>query len=527
MDREKIANKKTPLVIIGVLLTSCLLFFSNHGLLVLDTADVNTDISINKVGGQNNDDKSTIRGKKILLVTTGSYEIIANKKSTNLKSIYYANVKPFIKKSVNIKFKHQKASINLGDNELGCTIYNAENGQIIYKLCDNLRGDNNIYYFTKNGDNVRSTTRPFFEQDLTKYRSSVYMGGMIDVVPIEDKWGIAKLTPIDDSFKESPSAYHLSQNPLGIYTNQQDNLAESFAVLTQDKKLLVFQNINDQNPKQVDISKNISTETNTSIIGNIASNHLVLFNGTTSDDILGDTDNTGSSNQKIIDINFENEKVRETKLPKNAVVNSVSTNSDLETAIGSTSPDGKGHIIYFVNKNGKVTTSPVLSSYSGSNICWIGKSLYLSTNYNMVVEFSKRENSMYTIYEGPDIALSNLSCVGTNLYFTLNTSGESSDPTVRHFMIDFNTDLPEKDKNNRPENIFPIIGDEKNNITIADFFKKQITVQYRDFNDLTFTHSCSISEKERKNVMEYINSLGIDFSGYTFSISYDCGPATR
>ena len=113
MDREKIANKKTPLVIIGVLLTSCLLFFSNHGLLVLDTADVNTDISINKVGGQNNDDKSTIRGKKILLVTTGSYEIIANKKSTNLKSIYYANVKPFIKKSVNIKFKHQKASINL------------------------------------------------------------------------------------------------------------------------------------------------------------------------------------------------------------------------------------------------------------------------------------------------------------------------------------------------------------------------------------------------------------------------------
>lgn len=529
MERQVITRRNILLLGLGLFIVLIISIFINHSFLTINTSGVEAEVTIVK-SSDSEGKKQTINGKKILFVPTGQYSIVTKKKGTNLATTYYRNIKAFGLTSVNVDFEKQKKVTNLGDSELGCVLYDGPTNQIVYKQCADQAYKKNDYLFTQDGKSLTEVTRIISDLPASEYRSAPYMGGILDSTFSQNKWRISKLTTQAGGFKESVSSYSLTENPLGVFSNPYDQASASFGVIAKDKRLLVFKDTSDSKPKEVDLSKYINDDPGYSVKGSVISGHLVIFNGVLASSVLGDaedsTEGQKKTQQKIIDINLVNSQVTVTNLPADIIVGDISTNSSLETAIGYSSPDGKGHKVLF-EKDGNLSSSPLIGDFSGSHLCWRKDHLYLLTDSGLVVSYSQKDNFASVVYANGGSVLSGLSCVGDNVYFSSNAADSSDDTSVRHFIIDFAADLAEKPEKNRPEDVLPILGDEKNNIASADYFKNRVTVLYRDFNDKSFSHPCTISSAEKSQVLNYFKNTGVDFSGFSFDVSYDCHSATQ
>ena len=211
-------------------------------------------------------------------------------------------------------------------------------------------------------------------------------------------------------------------------------------------------------------------------------------------------------------------------IPKDFKVESLAINKKRQVVLSGHTGAVPG--LYLVEgDNGSL--SKIGGQGTSGNACWVNDQLYYVGKDNTIVNYSVGKNASYVLYSNLGSYLSNLSCLYGNLYFFSKKTNDYSGAGIgRSFRLILDKDIGTSPLNSRPESLLPVLGDQQNNVSSADFFKNKISIVYNDFSHPNYNHPCSVNLSEKNKILDYLKSSGIDTKGYTVSMSYMCGSAT-
>lgn len=527
------SRKSIILGLVAVIFLWTLFYFATHKIVVIKNPGQNSASGV--LVSSNEESKLSIPagGEKRLFLASGDYRLTVNKDGANQRSTYYLGLSGFGTKNINLNFRNQKQSISLGDSELGCVLYSKKSQQVTYRQCEGPSSNKNTLVLTKDGETYNKVSRPHNPEFLDWYLATPYLEGLLDVTMDDSELQkITKLNFSNNLLGEARGSYKFDDIKVAnIFSdkNQQDN--KRFAVLRENMSILSFRDIDDTNPTSIDLSSELTNGSARTVIGTISGDKLYVFDGDSFYASQGDeaTESRGNTkaDQKLLVIDLSSGQTSSVALADGILVGSISSGESGEVALSVISSREKdGHSVLFV-KNGEVSSSPMVDDMAPGQACWVGNNLYYITKHGEVVNYDKASSTAYLVYSNGASSLSNLACVFGSLYLTINDSGSSESAQVKHIAIDLQADFPDGQEATRAEDIFPIIGDQENNIALADSFKSRIKILYRDFDDQGFTHPCAVTDQEYSDLIKYLNGLGIDSKAYSFSVSYDCHSATQ
>lgn len=531
---NRLTSKRSVILsLVAIVLLWTLFYFATHKIVVVKNPGQNS--ASGTLVSNKKESKLNIPagGEKRLFLASGDYRLAVSKDGTNEKSTYYLDLSGFGTKTIDLNFRNQKQSISLGDSELGCVLYGKKSQQVTYRQCEGPSSDKNTLVLTKDGEAYNKVSRPHNPEFLDWYLATPYLEGLLEVTMDDSELQkITKLNFSNNLLAEAKAPYKFDDIKVAnIFSdkNQQDN--KRFAVLRENMSISSFKDIDDTNPTSIDLSSELTNGSARTVIGTISGDKLYIFDGDSFYASQGDEPAESRGNtktdQKLLVVDLLSGQTSSVALADGILVGSISSSESGEVALSVISSREKdGHSVLFI-KNGEVSSSPLVDDMAPGQACWVGNNLYYITKQGEVVNYDKTSSIAHLVYSNGASSLSNLDCVFGSLYLTINDSGSSESAQIKHIMIDLQTDFPDDPEATRAEDIFPIIGDQENNIALGDSFKSRIKILYRDFDDQSFTHPCTVTDQEHSDLIKYLNGLGIDSKAYSFSVSYDCHSATQ
>lgn len=445
------------------------------------------------------------------LLRRGSYNIEYS--SGDKKTLLAENMGYFDIKSLTANLHSQKMSQNIGiDPSVGCFFAIKSEGYLKYPC----REDENVspYLFKQDasveyiehsdGDNNsgQSYYVPYkdmllvFEQNDKKLHTSALLSS--------PELKQQKITDLDVSSQ-------LNNNLISADSSGSEN---GYFGFIDDKELVYFSDINNQQAQRIDLSNKIKPLDGYSTKLTMSGDFAYVFSGYDSS-LLG-TDESAEFNdgqQILLIINMKNKVIDEYKDFSNSIVDEFSaSNNKIYVSSSSAKKDYKQS--YYIDQlSGSKTLLPYTET---SSICSVDGGLYYKNN-NDLFYYEQQDNQSRLVYSSTK-PLSMVSCYKNRAYISLVDIEKG-----KYIHIEL---LDAELSGQRIENILPLYNLDYANIVSATVYKDQINVKllnsdaYFNREDSEYKPGTAYFETDKNKAFQELKNKNVALEKYKINYSY-------
>lgn len=508
--RRKIHKKHVVIGVLSIIFLVLLITFLRGGFIIIHAPKNNSVTGYHQKSGSDEAKLFEIKKDswKLLYLENGNYSIEAIHK--NSESLYYKSVHPFSILSVDIVFKPQKESINLGYQDSDC-IVPSNTQQIVWYGCEKSKESNYQYSLTVDGIN--------YESKASAPAVALYQNGVIELNTSEaGNQFIRHLSFDNNNIKSSQNnGYDLKNSSVSkhsLITDTYSSHNPRFAYFNDEENVAyLFKNFSDNNPTKLSLNK--YTENNKDFTTNlkIRDNRLYIVNGGNSDTFMGHNENTEDSydNQRLSVINLETNKLDyQMQIPKNLLVIDYSIKNNGLIIFNAVDINNGDKNLYTIQDE-KIKSLSVKNGASG--FCVYKDSVYYISDLRdgTIYQYSTTKAASFLAYKNEGDNIAGIQCSENGIYFyTLSNASPESD--YRWFKLE-----DSKFEGSRVESSLPILDDNLSGIDYAYPFKNSLIIKLK--ND----GSCSVTTDEKDEVVKYLrNNAGVNTDKFKINISREC-----
>lgn len=512
------------LVIVAFFLLIIGLYISTIGFVVVHT-DQAVTLTVSNTNGSNQvTEHIAANSQKFLVLKTGSYSLIATS-LTNQKTLYQLTVNPLSVTTIKTQFTSQKQATGLGTTELACSALTQSGSVADFFSCANSASGNAQLLATSNGQDFANL----------EYQISTLPGS---VIPYGD--GSFLLSRKD----EGSTDYSLQKIASGVNgdgtpsitlltAKTPSELSDSSALITDQTNtsnqrfviknantLFVFKNTSDVSGQAIDLSRYVKPSSHFYIQVTLVANKVYVYAGAL--DATGDatTAPTLPQPQRFYIFNADNG----TLLHQYTVADSVRLSHVVVSRSGQVAAEGRDlrntTSQFYMLAHGALS-SQKLFNYATGTSCWAGTALYFISNDNKgIYQFNPSTSSSYLVYSSRN-RLANLECLYQKVYFNSYPSTDSTGVYPYHLVL---TNQSYDSRHKRPENIFPLDGEQSPVIALADYYKNSVKlVLYGQYN----AGVCGVQpDYTQDEAVAYLSFLGLDTKAFSYNVVYQCSSVT-
>lgn len=518
-------NKKMVLISTFMFIVLLVLFFGlSRGYLTLDNRAGSEIIRVEVIKGGASHKLTLEPGeKKTLWQSTGEYQLkffLDDKVSD-----HYIKLNPLGRAYVKPDIEEQRASQSLGSSPYACSIIPDTNLFTFYYPCNtNVLNDISS---TSNGNDFfsfASTVVENLKSEDSVFYTKPYGNNFIKVEGFKNLISLQKV----DSNREFTTSEATQVNYGGtltnslIATNLKDKNDQKIAVVaTKSRELIVFYNYKDANPKRVKLDKALEWGGQYLTRVAMAGNKAFIFNGSAQEDETSEDPSakkSGSISQKVAIVDLSNFRVEKViNIDGNLQIRSIDVSNSSKVLINAINNRDSSTNFYLIS-NKKINKLPVISD--SNNGCWKDdNNFYYIDDLRHIFKYNLNNKISTLAYGAGNKSISYLNCAYGKVYFSIISDGDKQN--YQNYVLEDKVNL-----NERLDLIFPISGDSVHDILSAKLYKDTITVKmidsdaYENRNDQNYRPSAAPVEEDKKNILEYFKSQGINTDKYKINFSY-------
>jgi hypothetical protein len=513
------------LVVIAFFLLIIGLYVSTIGFVVVHT-DQAVTLNISNINNTYQaTDHLSAHSQKFLILKTGSYSITATS-PTNQKTLYQLVVNPLLVTSIKTYFTSQKQATGLGTAEPACSALTQSSNVADFFPCANSGSGNAQLMITSNGQDFAS-----LEDQISTLPGSVipYGDGLFLLARKDEGSTDYSLQKVASSVNNdgTPSiALSTTKTPPQLTSNStlitdQSVTGNERFVIKNANTLFVFKNTSDTSGQEIDLSRYVASSSHFYIQTMLVGNKIYVYAGAL--DASGDagTAPTLPQPQRFYIFNADSGAL----LHQYTVADSMRLSHVVVSSSGQVAAEGRDlHSTtsqFYLVTNGALS-SQKLFNYATGTSCWAGNALYFISNDNKgIYQFDPTTSSSYLVYSSRN-HLANLECLYQKVYFNAHPTGDSAGVYPYHLVL---TNQAYDSRHKRPENIFPLDGEQSPVIALADYYKSSVKlVLYGHYNAAGV---CSVQPGYGQDeAVAYLAFLGLDTKAFGYNVMYQCASVT-
>ncbi len=433
-----ISRKKLFIVGCLFLIVALLIFCATHSLVIFKNSGEATLVNIASSSGETSVDLKRNETKWKIL-RSGEYSIVAKNKGQ--ESFYSYKIKGFSKKTVTIETIPQQKAVFVGKSNYGCSLLNGS--RALFFPCSNYRGTLEIM----DGLNVTtfSPIRPNSnlsedEGSSTGNRAIRSTNKTLLALSLEGKTLSAQ--QFDPLSPKTPKTKVLSSSFGGTlkdsyFATREDGV---FAVFDRSTKtLLVYKNIDDQEPKKIQLGKELGElDESQDVLVGIGSNSAYVVLTKNLDDLDDHTETESTEHKKTLDF-------------KRALYSASLTESNIDTfslpealVPSSAVSDGRNRLLikpqyqessgmYLFSDNSFTLLDLPSDAISA---CWANGNLYFNTAEEKIYRYSPDIRGAFLVYESSWGSIIDFNCGSNQVTFGINPddSDNNAESISRYYL---------------------------------------------------------------------------------------------
>lgn len=522
---RKIAIISSLLVLVLLVLTVL-----SGGVIVIENSSSNGEVkgTINRLDSSEDEKLINLNSfmGNIVFLRRGVYSFNFEQQRNDLSTTYQQEVRGFSLSTIKVTFSKQKNAKAIGYSELGCSYYDKDHSQDIYYNCP----ENNVI----GGEMTLSTDGGNNSVPLATYDPlTFYMGGVIGFSTGEE----------DDSSPAKLEAGQIQNNQLvpgeslvikkelltenSIITDLSSKLNSRFIFYNEAaRKLTVFQDMKDNGPTDIKISEYIKkTSNNYTTKVALSDKYIFVFSGINPELEMGDghkIKNDSVEQSLFVFDSTSGSLVKKFEIDDGMRVKNMQSNGLGEVALTGNNEKGIGHLLAYSSEKQSIRAS-IADNITDMGFCYIGKEVYFKANGGGVYTYKPSTASSYLIYDTPIGSVVSVSCLYNDIYIaTSGDEGLYDGLSYKHLFLEKSEYNP---SNLRPESLFPISGGDED-ISLADLYLNKVSIKLNQSLEDIAKGACTVSDKKRKEIINYFKNKGVETSKLVFDISYQCQSAT-